>query len=63
MNTNSLSVGQIVTAANTKAVFAILSFRTIDGECYAQLKEVNPNHPYQMRRGELALPVAVLAAY
>ena len=40
--------------------FLILGFRTIDGEDYAQVKEVNPNNYDETAPGEFALPITSL---
>jgi len=40
--------------------FVILGFRRIDGQDYAQLKEVNPENHAQHGKGEIALPVEKL---
>lgn len=37
--------------------FVVLGFRNIDGEEYAQVKEVNPDNYAETRPGEMALPV------
>ena len=48
--------GQIV-KGKVCGTFAILGFRQIDGQPWAQLKEVNPADHSQMAAGELALPL------
>jgi hypothetical protein len=54
---NTFSVNQIV-KGTIAGVFVILGFRMIDGEKYAQLKEVNPMDHTQTGSGELALPLS-----
>jgi hypothetical protein len=56
--TNNLTIGQQVKAQFGK--FVILTFREIDGEQYAQVKELKSNG--KLGRGEMALPVAKLSA-
>lgn len=55
---NNLTIGQQVKAQFGQ--FVILAFREIDGEQYAQVKELKPNG--KLGRGEMALPVAKLSA-
>lgn len=57
----NFQVNQIVKGARA-GTFVILGFRTIGGEQYAQLKEVNPNDHSQVARGELALPLDAIRA-
>jgi hypothetical protein len=53
----TLTIGQQVKAQFGK--FVILAFREIDGEQYAQVKELKPNG--KLGRGEMALPAAKLS--
>ena len=48
---------QIVKGINA-GTFVILGFRNIDGEQFAQLKEVNPRDYTQTSHGEIALPLS-----
>ncbi len=57
---NNFQVNQIV-KGKTAGQFVILSFRTIGGEQYAQVKEVCAVTG-KARRGEMALPVSALKA-
>lgn len=56
---NEFSLNQIV-KGKVAGTFVILGFRKIDGEDFAQLKEVNPNDHTQTGGGELALPLTAL---
>lgn len=58
---NNFAINQIV-RGQVAGTFVILGFRTIGGEEYAQLKEVNPYNHAQTAPGELALPVSRLLA-
>lgn len=59
--THPFHTGQIV-KGTVCGTFVILGFRTIGGEAYAQLKEVNPKNHSQTNPGELALPLTKLVA-
>lgn len=54
MNVNEIVKGKVA------GTFVILGFRNIDGEEYAQVKEVNPNDHTQTAPGEIALPLTAL---
>ena len=54
---NTFSVNEIV-KGKVAGTFAVLGFRQIGGEKYAQLKEVNPMDHTQTSPGELALPLS-----
>lgn len=49
-------LNQIVKGKNA-GTFVIVGFRTIGGEDYAQLKEVNPANHAETAPGEIALPL------
>lgn len=53
------NLNQIV-KGNKAGVFVVIGFREIDGEEYAQLKEVNPNNHAQHGNGEFALPLTAI---
>ena len=53
------SINQIVCSLG-KSQFVILAFRQIEGEVWAQVKEVNPNDHSQFAPGEFALPLTAL---
>lgn len=55
------TVNQIVKGVRA-GTFVILGFRTIAGEQYAQLKEVNPNDYSQTAPGEISLPINAIVA-
>lgn len=55
------NVNQIVKGKRA-GTFVILGFRTIGGEDYAQLKEVNPNNYAETAPGEMALPLDAIEA-
>ena len=56
-----INLNQIVRGKKA-GVFVVLGFRTIGGEKYAQLKEVNPADHSQVAPGELALPLDAIEA-
>ena len=56
-----INLNQIVRGKKA-GVFVVLGFRTIGGEEYAQLKEVNPADHSQVAPGELALPLDAIEA-
>ena len=49
-----------IVKGTSAGTFMILGFRKINGEDYAQLKEVNPNNYAQHGKGEIALPLTSL---
>lgn len=57
---HALSINQIVKAK--VGTFVVLGFRTIAGEQYAQVKEVNPNDFAETKPGEFSLPVSSLVS-
>ena len=56
---NNFNINQIV-KGQTAGTFVILGFRNLEGEDYAQLKEVNPSDHTQTAAGEIALPLTAL---
>lgn len=55
-------VNQIVRGVKC-GVFVVLGFRTLAGEEFAQVKEVNPANLTETKPGEIALPLSALIEF
>lgn len=57
----NIEINQIV-KGRYAGTFVVLGFRIINGEKWAQLKEVNPKDYTETAPGELALPLDAISA-